>query len=72
MVGLSPNVVSQAINECAGVNFFDFVNRYRVEEAKRLLEEAAKSDASDNSDRPDDDKRDDDKRHPSGEFLPDC
>lgn len=36
-IGLSPNYVSQAINEGAGVNFFDFVNRYRVDEAKRRL-----------------------------------
>ena len=36
-IGLSPNYVSQAINEGAGVNFFDFVNRYRVDEAKRQL-----------------------------------
>jgi AraC-like DNA-binding protein len=30
-------VLSQVINESLGQNFFDFVNTYRVEEAKRLL-----------------------------------
>jgi AraC-like DNA-binding protein len=36
-VGARPNAVSQAINQHLGVNYFDFVNRYRVEEAKKLL-----------------------------------
>jgi AraC-like DNA-binding protein len=36
-VGLSANYVSQAINEAGGVNFFDFVNGYRIEEARHLL-----------------------------------
>ncbi len=36
-MGLSPNYVSQAINEGARVNFFDFINRYRVDEAKRQM-----------------------------------
>ena len=34
---LKPKVLSQLINESLGQNFFDFVNRYRIEEAKRLL-----------------------------------
>ncbi len=37
MVNLSPAIVSQVINENAQVNFNDFINQYRVEEAKRLL-----------------------------------
>jgi AraC-like DNA-binding protein len=34
---ISPHHLSQVINERLEVNFFDFVNRYRVEEAKRQL-----------------------------------
>ncbi|MEW8079972.1 MAG: helix-turn-helix transcriptional regulator, partial [Candidatus Thiodiazotropha endolucinida] len=34
---ISPNYLSQVINEQGGQHFFDFVNRYRVEEAKSAL-----------------------------------
>jgi AraC-like DNA-binding protein len=34
---LKPRVLSQAINEILGQNFYDFINRYRIEEASRLL-----------------------------------
>ncbi|NOX18541.1 MAG: helix-turn-helix transcriptional regulator [Chlorobi bacterium] len=34
---LSPNHLSQVINEMFGKNFFDFVNGYRIEEAKKFL-----------------------------------
>lgn len=34
---ISVNHLSQVINEQLGINFFDFVNGYRVEEVKRLL-----------------------------------
>ncbi len=34
---LKPKILSQLINESLGQNFFDFVNRYRIEEAQRLL-----------------------------------
>ena len=34
---LRTGYLSQVINEQLGVNFYDFVNTYRVEEAKRLL-----------------------------------
>jgi AraC-like DNA-binding protein len=34
---LRPKVVSQAINEGLGQNFFEFINTYRIGEAKRLL-----------------------------------
>ncbi|MEW8398601.1 MAG: helix-turn-helix domain-containing protein, partial [Candidatus Thiodiazotropha sp.] len=34
---ISSNYLSQVINERAGQHFFDFVNRYRVEEAKLAL-----------------------------------
>jgi AraC-like DNA-binding protein len=35
--GISPHNVSEVINTIAGQNFYDFVNGYRVEEAKRRL-----------------------------------
>lgn len=35
--GISVNHISQAINQHLGRNFFDVVNGYRVEEAKKLL-----------------------------------
>lgn len=34
---ISPHHLSQVINERLEVNFFDFINRYRVEEAKQQL-----------------------------------
>ncbi len=37
MLSLKPKILSQVINELLHQNFFDFVNRFRVEEAKRLL-----------------------------------
>lgn len=36
-ISVSPNYISQTLNETIGVNFFDYVNRYRVENAKALL-----------------------------------
>ncbi len=36
-VGSTPNHVSQVLNQDYGLNFFDFVNEYRVEEVKRRL-----------------------------------
>jgi AraC-like DNA-binding protein len=36
-IGASPNYISQTLNEVIGKSFFDFVNGYRVEEAKALL-----------------------------------
>lgn len=35
--GASPNYVSQTLNEVIGESFFDFVNSYRIAEAKTLL-----------------------------------
>lgn len=35
--GTSSNYISQTLNETLGLNFFDFVNQYRVDEAKHLL-----------------------------------
>ena len=34
---LRPKLLSQAINEGLGRNFFEFINTYRIDEAKRLL-----------------------------------
>ena len=36
-LGIAPRYVSQIINEMFQYNFHDFVNRYRIEESKRLL-----------------------------------
>jgi AraC-like DNA-binding protein len=36
-LSVKPRMLSQLINETLNQNFFDFVNRYRIEEAKRLL-----------------------------------
>ena len=36
-IKISPNLISQIINEELGHNFFEFVNQYRVIEAKKLL-----------------------------------
>lgn len=37
-LSISPHNVSQVINEALAVNFYEFVNRYRVEEVKRKLD----------------------------------
>ena len=36
-LSLKPRVLSQVINEILGQNFYDFINRHRIEEASRLL-----------------------------------
>ena len=36
-IGLSRNQLSQLINDGIGENFYDFVNKYRVDEVKRLM-----------------------------------
>ncbi len=43
-LGISANYLSQIINEQLRVNFYDFVNGYRVEEAKRLIRNAGQKD----------------------------
>lgn len=40
-VNLPPRLVSSVINRCINQTFHEFVNRYRVEEAKRILREQA-------------------------------
>lgn len=37
MLALKPRALSQAINDIRQQNFFDFVNRYRIDEAVRML-----------------------------------
>lgn len=39
-MGISPHQLSQLVNEKLDRNFFDFINEYRVEEAKRILQSA--------------------------------
>ncbi|WP_169338336.1 helix-turn-helix domain-containing protein [Colwellia piezophila] len=36
----SPNYISQTLNETLGMNFFDYVNKYRVDAAKRMLKQS--------------------------------
>jgi AraC-like DNA-binding protein len=40
-LSIPPRYLSQVINEHLKVNFYDFVNGYRVEEAKRLLDDGS-------------------------------
>jgi AraC-like DNA-binding protein len=35
--GISPHNLSQILNERLGQNFYDFINKYRIEEAQKLL-----------------------------------
>jgi len=42
-IGIPAYQLSQVINESLGANFFDFINSYRVEEAKRLFEDSSTS-----------------------------
>jgi len=39
IIQVKPNYLSQVINQYHRQNFFEFVNKYRIEEAKRLLRE---------------------------------
>lgn len=41
-VGLNRNQLSQLINDGIGENFYDFINKYRVEEVKRLMTDPQK------------------------------
>ena len=43
---LTPHELSQLINETCGMNFADYVNRYRVEELKRALHDPERAQAS--------------------------
>lgn len=46
LVDVPPHQLSQVLNQGFGQRFNDFVNRYRVEEAKRLLSDPARRDES--------------------------
>jgi len=45
-VGAKSNIVSQALNQTLGVNFFDYINNHRIAEAKRLLLSAEEGEAT--------------------------
>lgn len=45
-MGISSNYLSQAINEQTGSNFFDYINKYRVDAAKQLLSAADRRESS--------------------------
>lgn len=36
-IGASPNYISQTLNEVIGLSFFDFVNSYRIADAREML-----------------------------------
>ena len=40
-ISTSPNYISQTLNESIGMNFFDYVNKYRVEMAKHQLQHSS-------------------------------
>lgn len=42
-LGVSPNYLSQTINQQTGSNFFDYVNSHRVEYAKKILSDPSRS-----------------------------
>ncbi|NLW47540.1 MAG: AraC family transcriptional regulator [Firmicutes bacterium] len=41
-LGVPRNTASQFINDCLKTNFYDYINRLRIEEIKRLLLDADK------------------------------
>ena len=43
-ISIPPRDLSQIINESLGMNFFDFVNSFRIEEAKRFLTDSSNHD----------------------------
>ncbi len=45
-LNITPNYLSQVINEQTGSNFFDYVNRHRVEATKKLLADPAQASTS--------------------------
>ncbi|HCS29373.1 MAG TPA: AraC family transcriptional regulator, partial [Spongiibacteraceae bacterium] len=45
-LGISTHELSQVLSTCAGQNFYDFVNGYRVREVQALMAEPANRDCS--------------------------
>lgn len=43
-LSIHPNHLSQVLNDMIGKNFFEFINDYRVEEAKKILSDPSKKD----------------------------
>ena len=39
LIGVSPRTLSSVINRDFGLNFFEFINKFRIDEAKKLLTE---------------------------------
>jgi AraC-like DNA-binding protein len=39
-LNIPPHLVSMTLNSCLNQNFFNFINQYRVEEVKRMLDDA--------------------------------
>ena len=39
--GVPPRTLSAVLNKCLGENFFDFINKHRIEAAKKILEDPA-------------------------------
>jgi AraC-like DNA-binding protein len=39
-ISTSPNYISQTLNETLGINFFDYVNKHRIDAAKHMLEQS--------------------------------
>jgi len=41
-IGMSRNQLSYLMNECLGMNFYEFINTYRIDQVKKWLGEASK------------------------------
>ena len=37
LLGIQPNILSQTINSVENKNFYDYINRQRIEEFKRIV-----------------------------------
>jgi len=43
IMSVKPRFLSSTINTCFGKNFYDFINYYRIEEAKRIIQSSSES-----------------------------